>query len=250
MPTLKVSIPADDGLQLSGRLELPDGEPEMFAIFSHCFTCTKDVMAAYRISKNLASLGIATLRYDFGGLGDSDGEFVDTCFSSNMRDLQAAAAFLDKEYAAPNALVGHSMGGTVSLAVASDIDSVRCVATIASPSQPSHVLHHFTDAIAILNTGKNTEIKVGGQMYEVAPIFVDDILQHDIEHTLAASDKPALIFRVEGDDIVATANADDIVGWAADGSRIVDLDSTDHLISDRQTAMSIAEQIAGFIRQH
>lgn len=206
-------------------------------------------MAAYRISKELAKLGIATLRFDFRGLGDSQGKFVDTNFTTQINDIQAAIDYLQQHHASPALLIGHSMGGTASLYSALHNEQVKAAVTIASPSQPSHVLHHFKHAIASLNAGNNAVIQVGGSDYEVSPGFVDDLLQYDMQASLASLHKPVLVFDVEGDDIVAASNAADIVEWCGSHTEKISLKDTDHLVSNRQTAISIANSIKAFLNQ-
>ncbi len=203
MPTTKhFTFAGHNQLRLAARLELPDTIPRCYAIFSHCFTCSKDILVAYRMSKQLAQLGIATLRFDFAGLGESHGEFSDTNFSTNQQDLLAAADYLAREYEAPKLLIGHSLGGTTSLACAEQIDSVKAVVTIASPSQPEHVLHHFGSALDELSAGRNSSIVVAGKSYAFKPQFIEDLRQHNMKTVLAQLSKAVLIFSVENDALV------------------------------------------------
>lgn len=241
--TVRVNFAGHDDHLLTGRLEMPATTPRCFATFSHCFTCTKDTLAAFRISKALANSGIATLRFDFTGLGDSDGDFADSNFSTTKLDLHAAVRFLEREYASPQLLIGHSLGGTTALACAADIDSVTDVVTIASPSQPRHVLHHFGKALDELRNGRTSSIVVAGQSYNIKPQFINDIETHDMQHTLAQLNKPVLIFDVTGDALVGHQNALDIEAWCAANSTIITLDDTDHVIADKPTAIRIAERI-------
>ncbi len=245
--TKRISFTGHNQLQLAGRLELPDATPRYFAIFCHCFTCTKDIPVAYRISKQLAQLGIATLRFDFAGLGDSAGEFADTSFGTSIADLLAAAAYLEQEYTAPQLLIGHSLGGTAALACAPQLTGVNAVITIASPSRPEHVLHHFGKALAELRAGNTSSILVAGRRYEIRPQFLDDIQQHDMRSLLAKLNKPVLIFSVLDDSVVEHSDAEQIQQWTNAETTLVKLTGTDHIISDKPTAAVIAEQIAAFI---
>ncbi len=247
MPTsVRIKFPGHDGHLLDARLEMPDNEPRCFTTFSHCFTCTKDTLAAFRISKALAAMGIATLRFDFAGLGGSEGDFSDTSFSTTKLDLLAAANYLAEHYAAPTLLIGHSLGGTTALACAADIESVQGVVTIASPSRPAHVLHHFGDTLALLEQGNSGDIEVSGQHYTIKPQFLDDIHKHDMQTTLAALAKPILIFTIKHDALVDTQNALDIEAWAAGDTTLITLDDADHILSDRQDTDYVAQTISAW----
>lgn len=248
--TLRLQFPGHNALKLDARLEMPDGIPLMFATFSHCFTCTKDTLAAFRISKALAAKGIATLRFDFAGLGGSEGDFAKTGFSTNMQDLFAAVDYLSQHHEAPKLLIGHSLGGTTALACAPGLDTVKMVATIAAPSQPRHVLHHFGKALAALEAGQEAEITVAGQRYRISPQFVSDLKQHDMQSVLAELEQSVLVFNVVGDTVVDEQNALDIQQWCREHSIIIDLPNTDHTISDKQTAKLIAGRIREFIDLH
>ncbi len=248
MPTtLRVKFPGHNNLLLDGRLEMPDNKPLHYAAFSHCFTCSKDLLSTFRISKHLAELGIATLRFDFAGLGGSEGDFADTSFSTNMQDLHAAARFLADNYRAPDLLIGHSLGGTTALACAGRLDSVESVATIAAPSQPQHVLHHFGAALQQLEAGREASIVVAGVEYTIRPQFIHDLRRHDLKTVLSQLHKPVLIFNIEGDPVVSEQNALDIQQWCAGASTLINLQHTDHVLSDRETAREVAEHIARFL---
>lgn len=243
--SLRIHFTGHNKLQLDARLELPES-PRCFAIFSHCFTCTKDTLATFRISKELAKQGIATLRFDFAGLGRSGGDFADTNFSTNKQDLHAAIDFLTQHYQSPALLMGHSLGGTTALACATENENIIGSVTVASPSQPAHVLHHFGDALDELEAGKSSKITVGGSQYTINPQFVDDIQQHNLQQALSNHNKPILIFSVDNDDLVGAHNAQDIHQWSAGESNIITLNATDHIISDKETAINIAEAISAF----
>ena len=242
--TLKTAFEGGSGYRLDARLELPAGTPRAFAIASHCFTCTKDTITVFRVSRVLAARGIAVLRFDFTGLGGSQGDFATTNFTTNVADVHAAARYLSNNYEPPALLVGHSLGGTAMLEAAGSIDTVRAVATIASPSQPDHVLHHFGHALTMLEQGIASSIEVAGRHYEIEPQFLQDLRHYDMQQRLAALRKPVLIFRVVNDALVDSENADEINAWTGGPSQIITLDRADHLLSNRNDAEFVADRIA------
>ena len=241
--TIKTGFPGGSGYHLDARLESPVGTPRAYAIASHCFTCTKDTITVFRISRLLAEQGIAVLRFDFTGLGNSDGDFAKTNFTTNVADVHAAVEYLRKDHGEPSLLIGHSLGGTAMLEVAMHIDSIKAVATIASPSQPDHVLHHFGHALTMLEQGIASSIDVAGQHYDIEPQFLEDLHQYDMQQRLASLHKPVLIFKVLHDALVDGNNADEISAWTAGPSRIITLDKADHLLSNRNDAAFVADKI-------
>ena len=241
--TIKTGFRGGSGCYLDARLELPEATPKAFAVASHCFTCTKDTITVFRVSRRLAEQGIAVLRFDFTGLGGSEGEFAQTNFTSDVKDVLAAVDFLRDNYAAPSLLIGHSLGGTAMLEAAISIDSVKAVVTIASPSQPDHVLHHFGHALTMLEQGLSSSIEVAGRHYDIEPQFIQDLRQYDMQQRLASLDKPVLIFKVINDALVDGENADEISAWTGGKSRIVTLEQADHLLSNRDDAAFVADEI-------
>jgi putative redox protein len=241
--TIKTGFQGGCGYYLDARLELPDGTPKAYAVASHCFTCTKDTITVFRISRRLAEQGIAVLRFDFTGLGGSEGDFAQANFTSDVKDVQAAVNFLRDNYAAPSLLIGHSLGGTAMLEAAISIDSVKAVVTIASPSQPDHVLHHFGHALTMLEQGLSSSIEVAGRHYDIEPQFIQDLRQYDMQQRLALLDKPVLIFKVIKDALVDGNNADEISAWTRGKSRIVTLEQADHLLSNKHDAVFVADEI-------
>ena len=210
---------------------------------SHCFTCTKDTITVYRISRLLAAHGIAVLRFDFTGLGGSHGDFAATNFSSDVADVYAAVDYLGDHYQTPSLLIGHSLGGTAMLEVARNIDNIKAVVTIASPSQPDHVLHHFGPALTRLQQGIAASIEVAGRNYPIEPQFLQDLQQYDMQRRLSSLQVPVLIFRVLNDALVDNDNADEIHAWTAGPSRIITLDKADHLLSNRNDTAFVADEI-------
>ncbi len=249
MASHKVTFSGHNGISLSARLEQPDKVTTCYATFAHCFTCSKDTLAAYRISKQLARLGIATLRFDFAGLGDSHGDFAQTSFTTMQQDLLGATNWLAQHYQAPSLLIGHSLGGTASLSCAAGIASVKGVVTIASPSQPAHVLHHFGPALQRLQNGEHASIRVAGVDYELAPGFVEDIVQHDMQPLLASLQKPVLIIDIENDSLVEEQHAIDIHEWSAAHSQRITLYNTTHVVSDEDSTALVADHILRFSEQ-
>jgi putative redox protein len=241
--TVKTSFTGSTGLQLDARLELPRETPKAWAIASHCFTCSKDTITVFRLSRLLAEQGIAVLRFDFTGLGNSEGDFARTNFTTDVTDVHAAAEFLRNHYEAPALLIGHSLGGTAMLEAATYLDSVKAVVTIASPSQPDHVLHHFGHALTMLEQGIAASIEVAGQHYDIEPQFIEDLRRYDMQQHLASLDKPVLIFKVLNDALVDEQNADEIAAWTKGPSCIVTLDKADHLLSNRDDAAYVANEI-------
>ena len=234
MPSIKASFPGGSGYTLDARLEMPDDKPRAYVICCHCFTCNKDTLTTYRISKAMAEKGYATLRFDFTGLGGSEGEFSQTGFSSNIADVLAAIEYLRTHHQAPSLLIGHSLGGTAILEAAMQTDEVKAVATIASPSQPDHVLHHFGPALTMLEQGIASSIEVAGQYYDIEPEFIDDLRSYNMQERLNKMEKPALIFNIVNDVLVGEKNAAELNAWIKGGSKIITLDNSDHLLSKKQ----------------
>src|SRR5258707_7527039 len=186
MPIERVDFANSRGQTLAALLESPDGDPAGYALFAHCFTCGKDNLAAKRISEALAARGIAVLRFDFTGLGMSEGEFANTHFSSNVADLVAAADHLRKTHRAPALLIGHSLGGAAVLAAAARVPEARAVATIAAPSDPGHVTGLFKDQVAEIRARGEVEVALAGRPFRIRREFLDDVAeQKTIEAVVA-----------------------------------------------------------------
>jgi putative redox protein len=244
--SIKIQFRGGAGHMLDARLETPMEPPRAFAIFSHCFTCTKDTLAVFRVSRQLASKGIAVLRFDFTGLGASEGEFATTNFTSNIADINAAIKYLSERYQAPSLLIGHSLGGTAMLAAASKANSVKAVATIASPSQPDHVLHHFGQKLELLEQGMPVSITVADQQYRIDPQFIHDVRKHNMKYHLMFMNKPVLIFNVVHDALVSGNNADEIKEMVNGDAVIVNLEDADHVLSDKHDAEFVADMISNW----
>lgn len=247
--SIKTSFTGSQGNKLDARLELPAENIKSFIVFSHCFTCTKDILTTYRSSRLLAQNGYAVLRFDFSGLGDSTGDFSECNFSTTIEDIQGAIAFLSEHYETPETLIGHSLGGTSSLATAIKADEIKKIITIASPSQPAHVLHHFEHALTLLEQGFPASFEVAGKFYDIKPQFVDDVRQWDMKQKLSALSKPVLIFNVENDALVCEEDASEIEQWVAGDTELINLENTDHLLSDKKAHAHAISQILTWLEK-
>jgi putative redox protein len=218
------------GQKLAASLDLPvDGQPIAFALFAHCFTCSKNLKAAYHISRSLAGQRIAVLRFDFTGLGESEGDFEDTNFSSNVDDLIGAADFLSSEYQAPQILIGHSLGGTAILQAASKITSSKAVVTIGSPSEPTHITLHLGSAKEKIESTGEAEFSLGGKNFKIKKQFLDDLESTDMLGVIRNLKKALLILHSPIDNIVSIENAVQIYKAARHPKSFVSLDRADHL---------------------
>ena len=236
---------------LDARLDMPeDADVKTFVIMSHCFTCSKETLTTSRVSRGLAQQGIAVLRFDFTGLGNSEGNFADTNFTSMVEDIICAAEFLRAEYHSPCGLLGHSMGGTSALVASQNIASCRTVITIASPSQPSHVLHHFGPAMARLEASQDAEINVAGMMYPVKPQFIHNVREFDMDSALQAYDKSLLVIRAGKDELVKPEDAEEILTYSDNETRLFQLDEADHLFRDRQHSDLLVTEINQWLDDH
>lgn len=236
----------DKTSRLSARLDLPDGAPRAFALFAHCFTCTHNVFAASRIARGLTGHGIAVLRFDFTGLGASEGEFANTNFSSNVGDLLAAADWLRAEAEAPKLLIGHSLGGAAVLSAAKRITEAQAVCTIAAPAEPSHVVRHLQPAIAEIEARGEAEVLLAGRPFRIRKQFLEDIESHKLSDDIARLGRPLLIFHSPFDEIVGIENASRIFGAAKHPKNFVSLDRADHLLSRGEDAAFVADIIAAW----
>lgn len=233
-----------NGHTLTGNLEIGDSDPRAYAIFAHCFTCSKNVRAASEISRQMAERGIGVLRFDFTGLGNSEGDFANTNFSSNVADLIAAAQALADVGKAPSLLVGHSLGGAAACIAAGQIDGIRAVATIGSPSEPAHVTHLFGDAVAEIKSDGAATVSIGGRELTIERHFLDDLKQHTVEESLRQLGKPFLIFHSPQDTTVAIENARQLYEAAKHPKSFIALDRADHLLSKPADAEFVASILA------
>lgn len=234
---------------LSGLLETPESSVKFYALFAHCFTCGKDVAAASRISRALTAKGIAVLRFDFTGLGNSDGDFSNTNFSSNIQDLVAAADFLRKEFSAPKLLIGHSLGGAAVLGVAHKVIESLAVVTIGSPSDAAHVAHNFAAHIDDIEKHGAAEVNLGGRKFTIQKQFLDDINSYDTGH-ISKLKKALLVMHSPVDSIVNISEAEKIYQAALHPKSFVSLDTADHLLNNKNDSEYAAAVIAAWVSRY
>jgi uncharacterized OsmC-like protein/fermentation-respiration switch protein FrsA (DUF1100 family) len=250
MRTERLDFANSKGEKLAALIDLPLGKPAAFALFAHCFTCGKDNLAAKRISERLALCGIGVLRFDFTGLGMSEGEFANTHFSSNVDDLVAAADHLRKTYGAPTILIGHSLGGAAILAAAHRISDARAVVTIAAPSDPAHVVGLFKEHINKIREQGEVEVALAGRPFRIKREFLDDVAEQRIDDCLINLHKALLIFHSPTDDTVGIDNATRIFVTAKHPKSFVSLVGADHLLSKRTDAVYVANVIAAWVERY
>ena len=238
------------GEPLAARLDRPDGPPRAFALFAHCFTCSKDTFAAARISQGLAARGVAVLRFDFTGLGASGGDFANSNFSSNLDDLAAAADFLRQHYEAPKLLVGHSLGGAAVLAAAQRVPEAVAVATIAAPFDPAHAGRLFAPARAEIEARGEALVTLGGRSFRVRRQFLEDIAAHRLSDHIAGLRKALIVFHAPRDEIVGIENASHIFTAARHPKSFVSLDDADHLLTRRADAVYVADVLAAWASRY
>lgn len=244
MRTQKITFTGHSGDQLNARLDQPDGPIRAVALFAHCFTCSKDIPAARRIAGRLAAQGIAVLRFDFTGLGHSEGEFANTNFTSNVEDLLCAARYLAETVGAPQLLIGHSLGGAAVIKAAAQIDAVRAVVTIAAPSDPEHVSKNFSEQIEKIRQNGEAEVQLAGRPFTIRRQFLEDITQARIGDALKHLNAALLILHSPVDAIVGIDNAGEIFKGAMHPKSFITLDDADHLIS-RQADADYAADVIG-----
>jgi len=250
MPAERFDFSNAMGERLAALLDCPIEEPRAYALFAHCFTCGKDIHAARRIAEGLTALGIAVLRFDFTGLGSSEGEFGNTTFSSNVADLIAAADALRRTRRAPAILIGHSLGGAAVLAAAADVAEARAVVTIAAPCDPTHVVGLFKDRIGEIDTAGGIDVNLAGRPFRISRAFLDDVNQQRLRDRIGALHKALLVFHSPTDDIVGIENATYIFTAAKHPKSFVSLAGADHLLSRRSDATYVANVIRAWAERY
>ena len=250
MPTEKFQFTGEGGHQLAAALDLPDGEPAAYALFAHCFTCGKDVLAAKRIATALSAKGIATLRFDFTGLGSSEGDFANATFSSNVADLVRAADHLRNVRKAPAILIGHSLGGAAILAAAGNIPEAKAVVTIAAPSDPAHVTGLFKDHVDRIREQGKAEVSLAGRPFTIKREFLDDVAEQRLLDEVHNLHKALLVMHSPTDDTVGIDNATRIFVGAKHPKSFVSLSGADHLLSQRRDSTYVAEMIAAWATRY
>lgn len=241
----RVSFKGAHGLSLDARLQTPaDVEPSAYALLAHCFSCSKDLTALVRLSKHLAAKGIAVLRFDFTGLGNSEGDFANTNFSSNVEDLVAAADFLRAEFAAPTLLIGHSFGGTAVLKAAPQIPEVRGVCTIAAPFDPAHILDSIRVDIDAVEAQGVATVNIGGRPFQIQRQFLDDVRDAQLAEDIAAFDGGLLVMHSPQDRVIDIRNAEQIFEAASYPKSFVTLDGASHLLRGAEHGQFAGEMLA------
>ncbi|WP_193162626.1 alpha/beta hydrolase family protein [Microbulbifer hainanensis] len=245
----KVTFSSSSGATLAGVLEIPAGDPRGYVLFAHCFTCGKDVLAASRVGRRLAELGFAVLRFDFTGLGDSEGDFADTNFTSNVQDLLSAADYLKREHHPVDLLVGHSLGGAAVLAAAAQIPEAQAIATIAAPADPDHVIHQFACAIDTIEEHGHAEVELAGRPFTIKKQFLDDLDNHQMGYVHDLG-RPLLIYHSPVDQTVSIDEAADIYNRAMHPKSFISLDGADHLLTRREDADYVADTLAAWVSRY
>ncbi len=246
----RISFQGSQGGELAARLDVPAGKTDATAIFAHCFTCSKDIFAAKRVSSELARHGIAVLRFDFTGLGASDGEFANTNFSSNCNDLRLAADWLRENVAAPSILIGHSLGGAAVLGVAGDIPEVKAVATIGAPADSKHVVHNFGVDLEVIEAEGEADVSLAGRTFRIQKQFLDDVRSQNLEERIGTMRKALMVLHSPTDNIVGVENAAAIFTAAKHPKSFVSLDDADHLLSRQEDAVFVAQVIAAWASRY
>ena len=250
MPAERFQFVGEGGHLLAAALEQPEGQPSAYALFAHCFTCGKDVLAARRIAVALAAKGIAVLRFDFTGLGSSEGDFANSTFSSNVADLVRAADHLRETRRAPAILIGHSLGGAAILAAAARIPEAKAVVTIAAPSDPAHVTGLFKERLEDIREHGEVEVSLAGRRFRIKREFLDDIVEQELMKDTANLHKALLVMHSPTDDTVGIDNATKIFVTAKHPKSFVSLDNADHLLSKPSDSIYAADVIAAWASRY
>jgi len=240
---IRASFTGSDGHELSARLDLPAGPARAFAVFAHCFTCTKDIFAARRIASSLAAAGVGVLRFDFTGLGSSEGEFANTNFSSNVEDLVRAAAYLRDNHSAPAILIGHSLGGAAVLVAAHDVPEARAVVTINAPADVAHVLKNFGTSLEEVRDKGEAQVVLSGRQFRIRRSFIADAEQYRLADRIGSLGKALLVMHAPRDTVVSIEHASKIFLAAKHPKSFVSLDEADHLLSSAGAAAYAARVI-------
>ena len=247
----KITFQNAEGQQLIGRLELPANQhAHNFVIFAHCFTCNKNLSAVKNISRALTANGFGVLRFDFTGLGESDGDFEDTNFSGNVDDLISASNFLSQNHMAPSLLIGHSLGGSAAIFATSKIESIKAVATIGAPSNPKHVQHLLHSSLEeIKKTGKAT-VNLGGRSFTIKKQFLDDIEAKSLPEVAKNLRKAILVMHSPQDTTVDIKNAEDIYKAAHHPKSFVSIDGADHLLMNANDSIYVGNVISNWAKRY
>jgi len=251
MESRKIEFPGSQGVKLSARIDEPDqGVTKGAVLFAHCFTCSKNLRAVGHISRTLTEHGIGVFRFDFTGLGESKGDFADTNFSSNIDDLQAAAKYMEQEWAASRMLIGHSLGGAAVLQAAHHISTVEAVATIGAPCSPEHVAHLLMDKKDEIEKKGKARVKLAGRVFTIKKQFLDDLKEQAMNEVIKNLGKPLLIFHSPVDKTVAIDNAAHIYKLAKHPKSFISLDDADHLLTNEEDAKYVGSVAAAWVDRY
>ena len=246
----KLTFKNDQGQELAGLLSIPQLPHRGVALFAHCFTCTKNIAAASRISRALARKKFVVLRFDFTGLGNSDGDFANTNFSSNVQDLISAADYLRDNWGAPEVLIGHSLGGSAVLAAAAHIPESKAVVTIGAPASPEHVVQQFHCDLPTLQEQGEADVVLGGKTFRIKRQFLEDISAQDLREKARELKRALPIFHAPNDEVVDIGEATSLYHAARHPKSFVSLDSADHMLSKAADANYAADVIAAWIKRY
>ena len=251
MNSTRLNIQNANGFQLQGYLEVPANQkPNAYAIFAHCFTCNSDLHPVRNISRALTSIGFGVVRFDFTGLGRSEGEFSDSYFSANVSDLLAVYDYMKEHYAAPSLLVGHSLGGAAVIVAASQLNDVKAVATIGAPSSTSHVKKHFSHHVQEISKKGDVEVNIGGRPFKINQQFVDDFEKTDLLKITKELRKPLLILHSPFDKVVGIENAHDLYKSAHHPKSFISLDDADHLLLNSKDSCYVGTMIGTWVQRY
>ncbi len=250
MKTEKFTFPNAQGEQLAAHLHMPDKKPKAYALFAHCFTCSKNFVAVERISEALTEDGIGVFSFDFTGLGESEGDFSDTNFSSNIDDLIFAAEYMKKHYAAPVILIGHSLGGAAVIQAAQRIPLSKAVITIGAPAEPGHVTKHIMDDFEKIKKEGQANVTLAGRTFTIKKQFLDDLEKTNMHTAVGSLGKALLIFHSPKDEIVGIENASLLFKYAKHPKSFISLDNANHLLTNKEDAIFVAGVIASWSRRY
>jgi putative redox protein len=246
MRSKKITFPGAFGDQLAARIDLPDETPRTFALFAHCFTCSKNLKPVKNISHKLNERGIGVFRFDFTGLGESEGDFAETNFSSNIEDLVEATTFMADQYQPPQILIGHSLGGAAVLQAARRIPASKAVATIAAPAHPEHVKKNFGGQLDVINAQGAAQVRLEGRSFTIKKQFIDDLEASHMSQQIKELDRALMIFHSPIDNRVGIENAAEIYDAAKHPKSFVSLDDADHLLMQEEDSTYVAEVLASW----
>lgn len=246
----KVTFTGHGGHLLDARLEKPAGKPRAYALFAHCFSCSKNSLAATRIARHLTDHRIAVLRFDFTGLGASEGDFANTNFTSNVQDLIAAAKYMEETYGAADLLIGHSLGGAAALVAANQLPNVKAVATIGAPADAGHVLQHMAHHLEDIETKGQAEVQIAGRAFTIKDQFVSDVREAKVLQAAEKLKRPLLILHAPTDETVGVNNATELFMAARHPKSFVSLDKADHLLTGAEDTEFAADVIAAWAERY